>query len=266
MDSILTQPTIAPVDWPSDHYIQSASFCLNQTESVVSADTIRVADTIKVASWNVFGESVDKEAFNIFEMASQKVFDQIKSNPELESRFRAIIATQPDIDGKSFKDLYKAKVFAKELRSFNLFNVHLPPTSDQLIQSELLDKLRAKYDEEFAKMISKAYPEQIIYAQAIINMWNQFYEDPILSKLFIDWFNDIATSPKVSFDTVLIHYLSNRSFDVIGIQEVNKTMLTKLYELSGQIESYGYRIVSSQKPTSLMTKTCGVLFISNHLV
>ena len=246
---------IVPFEWASDHY--------------VAFSNIDVSDKrIKVGSWNVFGESVDKESFNIFEMATKFVFDKMESNPELESTFWNIIDSQPDIGGKSFKDLYKNKVFSKELRNFNLFNIHLPPISDRLIESELLKKLQHNFDIEYKKMISTATEQQLTYANAIMDLWNQFYNDPLLGDMFVEWFNSISTSTKTTFDQTIMTYLRNHTFDILGLQEVNQTMLNKLYKSNSQIEEMGYTMIapSDSVNPSITTKTCGVILISNDLI
>jgi hypothetical protein len=246
----ITTDTISPIEWPSDHYVAYSS--------------IKMAHNVNfnVGTWNVFGESVDKKAYNIFEMASKFVIDQINSNPEIETTLWKIIKSQPDINGKNFEQLYMSKVFSRELRDFNVFTVHCPPINESIIDCELLHELKAMYQLEYDKMLSTATEQQLVYAKAILNMWNEFYTDPLLSDLFSGWFNDMVTFPKFSFDQIVMEYLKNNVFHVFGLQEVNSSMLNKLHELRNMIDELGYNLIA---PNKINTKTCGVILISKHL-
>lgn len=248
---------IAPIEWPSDHYVAHSAF-----EHLFSEHE---TNQIKVGSWNVFGESVNKKVYNIFEMASKYVIDKLNSDSKFETAFLRIVQSQPDINGKTFKELYESKVFSNELRSFNLFNVHCPPSfmNKRLIKCELLTELQDKYDGEYQNMISTATEQQLVYANAILNMWNEFYADPVLCDLFVGWFNDIASFPKFEFNQVVMDYLKNHIFDVFGLQEINASMLQKLRDLESEIKQYGYVLIA---PSEISTKTCGVLIVANHML
>ena len=251
----ITGECIAPIEWMSDHYI---------VQSNVKYGSDELYNELKFGTLNAFGESIGNKQYNIFEMLTESVINKMNSNPEIKNTFLKILESQPDINGVSFERLYMDKVFSKELRKFNIFNIHVPPKCLTGIKDcELLNELAEMYENEHQIMISSATDEQLEYANAILNLWREFYTDPLLSDLFVEWFNEIATSQKASIEDVVMAHLIDHTFDVFGLQEINASMLQKFHELTEEFDKIGYVFIG---PPTITTKTCGVMFISKLLV
>jgi hypothetical protein len=247
-DRYVRNGEVAPANWCSDHFMLY-SF-------IQSAKGAR----IRVSSLNVLGESIESEAFNIFEFMSQAALDEFKLNPEIEKRFREIISTHPGIGNESFADLVKRKAFSKNLRNLELMNVHCPPFPSN---NEFSIRLKEKYEQELLNLKNESEEVQK-YATSISSLFQKFYTDKVLSPFFERWFSEACTIHRQKFSEVLLTYLSSSSslnIDVFALQEVSQTMRLELLSLSSRLRSMGYELVFAPGSPSTKTKTVGALLV-----
>jgi exonuclease III len=233
---VITYERVCSLEWCSDHFAIRSK--------------VNIGDKcLVIGSLNALGESIDGDAFNIFEFVSAKALASL--NEESKTSFHKIMSTlDPDQVDK--------KVFSKALRNVNLMNIHLPSFwSDEEFQNNLFTaELKKKYDAELANLKNLDDTTQDL-GGTMITFFNKLYADTTLGPWFKEWYREILNSKKKTFAEVLLGYLQSGEFDVFCVQEVSQSMYNQLINMS-QIRQYGYQLIA---PKAMHAKTVGVILV-----
>ena len=252
----MLQPELMQYAWPSDHYLLLSKVNIHGAE-------------LNIASWNVLGESVTAtESFNIFEFLPLDIYNQYSDKlSALKHEIDSIVSRNaqshvcnPDFNINRVSEVLRNTVDKSYL---DLFNTHfiLPHYTDDVIpldspfNSALYCRLRDVYHERLQIFNEQATDTEKLYGNIILSIWKDMASNQLLAEFFSTWFAFIISQSKLTFGDVLFKYLESKSIDIIGLQEVNTSMVEYLRNNQQAILDSGYHIFFGEYAGN----TCGVV-------
>lgn len=250
------QPELMQYAWPSDHYLLLSKVNIHGAE-------------LNIASWNVLGESVTAtESFNIFEFLPLDIYNQYSDKlsalkheiDTIVTHYSQLHAPNSDFNINRVSEVLRNTVDKSYL---NLFNTHfiLPHYTDDVVpldspfNSVLYRRLRDVYLERLQLFNEQATDAEKLYGNVILSIWKDMASNHLLAEFFSTWFAYIISQNKLAFGDVLFKYLESKIVDIIGLQEVNVSMVEYLQNNQQAILESGYKIFFGEYAGN----TCGVV-------
>ena len=250
-DEVVTIPeTFAPLDWPSDHAL---------------IGTLRDEDLI--FSMNMFGESVDGEIFNIYEMFTKACIDKIRADPALMQEFYRIKEEFGNevYGGFRIHDIWdsETKYFSKVTRKVAIAgSVFLPPASNRIDTTTPFYRALYNYYQKCQGQL-ESLPEdseERIGTERLLTFYSRCINSPILKEFFVDWYLELEQTPKMNFMQVIEGIINgsglgaaisekfSKNFNrpvnsrplAFCIQELSMGMMNSINQNRDLIASYGY--------------------------
>ncbi len=252
----MTEPELMQYTWPSDHYLLLSKVNIKGVE-------------LTIGSWNVLGESVSAtESFNIFEFLPMAIQTQYSDKlPVLREEMENLIARtvqsqahNPDFNINRVSEVLRSTV---EKSYLDLFNTHfiLPFFEDDSIPADspfntpLYRRLRDTFQDRLRLFNEQANESEKLYGRFILQTWEEMVRNQVLAEFFKTWFAYITTQSKLTFGDILFKYLRSKSVDIIGLQEVNTSMVEYLRSNEQTVLELGYKIHFGE----FTGNTCGVI-------
>lgn len=229
---ITHEDEIPPSEWLSDH-------------SMIKFKT----SDFTCYSLNLFGQSVNGDNCNIFEIFTESGFNKMKTNCEILDRFNLLLLEFSNIESKFGKHskLIKDKFFSKKTKKYEFVDCLLPPNFEELNKStELFLRLEENYNIQHRKYLNSEISEETEYAMAQIKEFQvKCLNDELLKPFFIDWYLEIENCEKIKIIDIINQIISEEDLSkkiIFCFQEVNESMVNLFKSQEIELNSKGFYI------------------------